>query len=154
VHDPDAWASSKGERAGFGEWNTIKSTGLRSQVVALTDTVFTTLDARMEEMNAVKEEREATLGELKEVLMSMWSSVGITEDDENRKFFERMLSSPSRLHTHTHEKVRGPHLGCVTSHAYAPVVLCSIYGYNLLLPPRVCRACGILCSLLQSLALL
>lgn len=99
----------------------ITSTGSRLQVVALTDTVFTTLDARMEEMNAVKEEREATLGELKEVLMSMWSSVGITEEDENRKFFERMLSSPSRLHTHTHEKVRGLHRWFVPSHACAPV---------------------------------
>jgi hypothetical protein len=74
--------------------------------VALTDSVFTSLDARMEEMAAVKEEREATLGELREVLLSMWDSVGITEGDENRRFFERMLTSPARLHTHTHEKVR------------------------------------------------
>ena len=73
--------------------------------VALTDSVFASLDARMEEMAAVKEEREATLGELREVLHSMWDSVGITDEDENRKFFERMLSSPARLHTHTHEKV-------------------------------------------------
>jgi hypothetical protein len=74
--------------------------------VALTDSVFMSLDARMDEMAAVKEEREATLGELREVLYSMWDSVGITDEDENRKFFERMLVSPARLHTHTHEKAR------------------------------------------------
>lgn len=73
--------------------------------VALTDSVFTSMDARMEDMTAVKDEREVALGELREVLMSMWQSIGITEDDENRGFFERMLTSPARLHTHTHEKV-------------------------------------------------
>ena len=84
--------------------------------VALTDSVFASLDARMEEMAAVKEEREATLGELREVLHSMWDSVGITDEDENRKFFERMLSSPARLHTHTHEKVPSRALQATPNH--------------------------------------
>lgn len=73
---------------------------------ALTDTVFTSLDTRIDEMEQVKQERETALSELREMLISMWNSVGITEDDENRKFFERMISSPAKLHQSTHEKVR------------------------------------------------
>lgn len=101
--------------------------------VALTDSVFASLDARMEEMTAVKEEREATLGELREVLLSMWDSVGITEDDENRKFFERMLSSPARLHTHTHEKA------CICRYIAA-------YAHE------IHAACNICCSLYAAFA--
>lgn len=72
---------------------------------ALTDSVFTSLDARIEEMEQVKQERETALGELREMLVSMWTSVGIGEDDENRRFFERMITSPAKLHQSTHEKV-------------------------------------------------
>jgi hypothetical protein len=78
----------------------------KGEPVALTESVFTSLDARLEEIAADKTEREAALGEIREVLISMWTSVGISEDDENRKFFARLLTSSARLHSSTHEKVR------------------------------------------------
>jgi hypothetical protein len=83
----------------------VDSGDARADPVALTESVFTSLDARLEEIAAVKSERDAALAEIREVLTSMWTSVGISEEDENRKFFSRMLTSSSRLHSQTHEKV-------------------------------------------------
>lgn len=74
--------------------------------VALTESVFTALDARLEELAGVRAQREAQLAELRDKLASMWESVEISPTDENRRFFERALESPARLHASTHDKVR------------------------------------------------
>jgi hypothetical protein len=74
--------------------------------VALSDSVFAGLDTRLEELAALRSEREGRLSEMREVLANMWRMLEIVAADENRAFFEKMLVSPARLHAHTLEKAR------------------------------------------------
>lgn len=73
--------------------------------IALSDAVFKGLNNQLDEMAALKEERDSRLTEMHEVLNNMWNMLEIPESDENRTFFEKMLQAPARLHTHTLEKV-------------------------------------------------
>jgi hypothetical protein len=73
--------------------------------IALSDAVFKGLESQLDEMGALKEEREGRLGEMHEVLDNMWNMLEIPESDENRAFFEKMIQAPARLHSHTLEKV-------------------------------------------------
>lgn len=73
--------------------------------IALSDAVFKGLDNQLEEMGSLKEEREARLAEMHEVLNNMWNMLEVPPSDDNRSFFEKMLQAPARLHSHTLEKV-------------------------------------------------
>jgi hypothetical protein len=73
--------------------------------IALSDAVFKGLESQLDEMGALKEEREARLAEMHEVLDNMWNMLEIPGSDENRAFFEKMIQAPASLHSHTLDKV-------------------------------------------------
>ena len=73
--------------------------------IAISDSVFKGLDNVLEEMAALKDEREGQLADFSEVLNNMWRMLEIAETDENRQFYEKMMHAPARLHSHSLEKV-------------------------------------------------
>lgn len=79
--------------------------------IAVSDAVFKGLDNVLDEMAALKDEREGQLGDFSEVLNNMWRMLEISETDENREFYEKMMHAPARLHSHSLEKVptHAPH---------------------------------------------
>lgn len=96
---------------------------------ALTEAVFAALEAALADLEALKQQREKRLAKHTDTLRTMWEQIGIPEDDESRRFFERMLDSPARLHAHTHDKARPRPLcaargGRLTAHARCINALC------------------------------
>jgi hypothetical protein len=87
--------------------------------IALSNAVLQGLESRLEEMGALKEEREGRLAEMHDVLNDMWNMLDIPESNENRTFFQKMLQAPARLHCHTLEKV------CLTARLFIAVYFCS-----------------------------
>lgn len=73
--------------------------------IALSEEIFRGLELRLEELAATKDEREGRLADMHEVLQNMWRLLEITEDDDSRAFFQKMIAAPARLHAHTLEKV-------------------------------------------------
>jgi hypothetical protein len=74
--------------------------------VDLGDATFTGLEAKVEEMQLLKESREARAGEMQEVLRNMWTMLEVPLVDESRVVFEKLRDAPARLHAQTLEKVR------------------------------------------------
>lgn len=76
--------------------------------VDLGDATFTGLEAKVDEMQQLKEARESRAAEMQEVLRNMWTMLEVPLDDENRVVFEKLLDAPARLHAHTLDKVLPP----------------------------------------------
>lgn len=76
--------------------------------IELSEDIFRGLEGRLNDLTALKEQQEARLADMHEVLQNMWRLLDISEDDDSRSFFQKMIAAPARLHAHTLEKVR-PH---------------------------------------------
>lgn len=76
--------------------------------IALSEEIFRGLESRLNDLTALKEQQEARLADMHEVLQNMWRLLDISEDDDSRSFFQKMIAAPARLHAHTLEKVRSP----------------------------------------------
>ena len=96
--------SMRGHYFGFSTQKPTAETETREQI-ALSEDIFRGLEARLDELSTMKEEREARLADMHEVLQNMWRLLDISEDDDSRSFFQKMIAAPARLHAHTLEKV-------------------------------------------------
>lgn len=96
--------SMRGHYFGYSAQKPAAESESRAQI-ALSEDIFRNLEGRLDDLAAMKEEREARLAEMHEVLQNMWRLLDIADDDDNRSFFEKMLAAPARLHAHTLEKV-------------------------------------------------
>lgn len=96
--------SMRGHYFGYSAQKPSADSEARDQI-ALSEDVFRSLEGRLDELVAMKEEREARLSEMHEVLQNMWRLLDVSDDDDNRSFFQKMIAAPARLHAHTLEKV-------------------------------------------------